>query len=156
MRQRTLLSKPKKVLETTPELPGYHKVVHDDEHELYFDKMWEIVGDGLLFDHSRISPFAYFNEGQMELFVNDNWKVGCYMPIIKKFKNTPRYMLYCPIAPIDMIYDKMVELSAISAKPVQAIAVPAWVAEVFKKDGRFVVSKTGDRKSTRLNSSHPE
>lgn len=143
MKQRTLLSKPKAVLETTPELPGYHKVVHDKEHEEYFDRMWAIVGEELLFDHSRISPFAYFNEGQMELFVNDDWKSGYYMPIVKKFKNTPRYMLYCPIAHIDMIYDKMVELNAISAKPVQIIAMNEQMVQVFKQDGRFSVSKAG-------------
>ena len=144
MKQRTLLSKPKKVRETTPELVGYHKVVHDGEHENIFNMMWERVGEELLFDHSIISPFAYFNEGQMELFVNDDWAdTGDIMPIVKKFKNTPRYMLYSPVGSIDRIYGMLEYLNSISAKPAQIIAVNKDFAELYKQDGRFKVSKTG-------------
>ena len=144
MKQRTLLSKPKKVLETTPELIGYHKIVHDGEHENIFDKLWETMGEELLFDHSTISPFAYFNEGQMELFVNDDWShTGDIVPIVKKFKNTPRYMLYCPVAGMDRIYDTMVYLNGISAKPVQIIAVNKNFANLYRQDSRFKVSRSG-------------
>lgn len=143
MKQRTLLTKPKKVLQKTPELSGYHRVVDDEKHRKYFNEMWNMVGQDLLFDHSVISPFAYFNEGQMELFVEDGMFTKYKIPIIKKFKNTPRYMLYCPQAPLDLIYEKMVELTKISSKPVQVIAVNKEMAEAFKKDDRFKVNKAG-------------
>lgn len=144
MKQRTLLSKPKKVLETTPELPGYHKVIHDSEHEHIFDELWERIGEELLFDHSIISPFAYFNEGQMELFINDDWKeTEDIVPVVKKFKNTPRYMLYCPAAGIERIYEMLNYLNGMSAKPAQIIAVNKNQAELYRQDGRFKVSKTG-------------
>ena len=143
MKQRTLLSKPKKV-ETTPELPGYHRVVHDKEHENIFNMIWERVGKELLFDHSIISPFAYFNEGQMELFVNDDWEeTGHIFPVVKKFKNMPRYMLYSPVGDLNRIYDTMKYLDKMSNKPVQIIAVNKEFAETYKMDDRFKVSKTG-------------
>lgn len=143
MKQRTLLSKPKSVLETTPELPGYHRVIHDVEHESIFDKIWEQVGGELLFDHSIISPFAYFNEGQMELYINDDWERGDIIPIIKKFKNSPRYMLYSPIGDLDRIFECMSFVGGVSCKPVQIIAVNKNFAEIYKQDDRFKVSKTG-------------
>lgn len=144
MRQRTLLSKPKKVLETTPELPGYHKVVHDEEHENIFNKVWERMGEELLFDHSIISPFAYFNEGQMELFINDDWaETGDILPVVKKFKHSPRFMLYSPVGNIERIYGVLNFLDGISVKPAQIIAVNKDFAELYRQDGRFKVSKTG-------------
>ena len=144
MKQRTLLIKPKKVLETTPELPGYHKIVHDGEHENIFNKLWEKMGEELLFDHSTISPFAYFNEGQMELFINDDWAdTGEIVPIVKKFKNTPRYMLYSPVGSMFRIFETMKYLDSISAKPAQIIAVNKNFAELYRQDGRFRVSKSG-------------
>lgn len=144
MKQRTLLSKPKKVLETTPELTGYHKIVHDGEHENIFNKVWQRMGEDLLFDHSVISPFAYFNAGQLELFVNDDWATtGDIIPVVKKFKNTPRYMLYCPVGNMDRIYETMKYLDSISAKPAQIIAVNTEFAELYRQDGRFKVSKSG-------------
>lgn len=144
MKQRTLLSKPRKVLETTPELPGYHKVVHDDEHEHIFNELWERMGKELLFDHSIISPFAYFNEGQMELFINDDWKeTEDIVPVVKKFKNTPRYMLYCPAAGAERIYRMLKYLNGISAKPAQIIAANKDYAELYRQDNRFKVSKSG-------------
>lgn len=142
MKQRTLIKKPT-VVEQAPELPGYHRVVHDEKHERIFNEMWRAVGEDLLFDHSVISPFAYFNEGQMELYINDDCGPGNYMPVVKKFKNAPRYMLYCPIAPMDDIYEQMVELNAISTKPVTILAVNTEQAEQYKADGRFAVSKAG-------------
>ena len=144
MRQRTLLSKPKKVLETTPELTGYHKVVHDGEHEEIFNMLWARMGEELLFDHSIISPFAYFNEGQMELFINDDWETtGDIIPVVKKFKNTPRYMLYSPVGNIDRVHQMLFYLDCISAKPAQIIAVNKNFAEQYRQDTRFRVSKSG-------------
>lgn len=144
MKQRTLLSKPRKVLETTPELPGYHKIIHDKEHEELFDALWAWMGEELLFDHSIISPFAYFNEGQMELFINDDWKeTDEIIPVVKKFKNTPRYMLYSPVGDMDRIFEMLNYLNGISAKPAQIIAVNKNFAELYRQDSRFKVSKTG-------------
>lgn len=144
MKQRTLLSKPKKSFVTTPELSGYHKVVHDGEHETIFNEVWKRMGEELLFDHSIISPFAYFNEGQMELFVNDDWATtGDIIPVVKKFKNTPRYMLYSPIGSLDRIYQMLEYVNGMSAKPAQIIAVNKDFAELYKQDGRFAVSKAG-------------
>lgn len=144
MKQRTLLSKPKKVLETTPELPGYHKVVHDGEHERIFNELWERMGEELLFDHSVISPFAYFNEGQMELFINDDWAdTEDIVPVVKKFKNTPRYMLYSPAASPERVYQMLKYLDGISAKPAQIIAVNKDFAEMYRQDPRYKVSKSG-------------
>lgn len=144
MKQRTLLSKPKRKIETTPELVGYHRIVHDAEHESLFNQLWEKIGEELLFDHSIISPFAYFDAGQMELFINDDWKsTGDIIPIVKKFKNTPRYMLYSPVGNVDRIYDTLKYLDSISAKPAQIIAVNQNFAELYKADGRFKVSKSG-------------
>lgn len=144
MKQRTLLSKPRKVLETTPELPGYHKIIHDNEHEELFDALWAWMGEELLFDHSIISPFAYFNEGQMELFINDDWKeTDEIIPVVKKFKHTPRYMLYSPVGDMDRIYRMLEYLNGISAKPAQIIAVNKNFAELYRLDKRLKVSKTG-------------
>ena len=144
MRQRTLLSKPKKVFETAIELPGYHRVVHDGEHENIFNELWKRMGEELLFDHSVISPFAYFNEGQMELFINDDWAdTGDIIPVIKKFKNTPRYMLYSPVGEIERIYSMLKYLDSISAKPAQIVAVNTKFAELYRNDERFKVSRSG-------------
>lgn len=144
MKQRTLLSKPKPRFETTPELPGYHKVVHDGEHERIFNELWERMGEELLFDHSVISPFAYFNEGQMELFINDDWEdTDDIVPVVKKFKNTPRYMLYSPAASPERVYQMLKYLDGISAKPAQIIAVNKDFAEMYRQDPRYKVSKSG-------------
>ena len=84
------------------------------------------------------------SDRQMELFVNDDWNTtGDIIPIVKKFKHTPRYMLYCPIGNIDRIFDTMAYLDSISTKPAQIIAVNTEFAELYKKDGRFKVSKSG-------------
>ena len=144
MKQRTLLSKPKNIAQTTPELAGYHKVVHDAEHERIFNELWKRIGEELLFDHSIISPFAYFNAGQMELFVNDDWETtGDIIPIVKKFKHSPRYMLYSPVGDIDRIYSTLIDINVISTKPAQIIAVNGTFADMYRKDGRYKVSKSG-------------
>lgn len=155
MKQRTFFKKPTGVKVTTPELEGYHRIIDDEEHHEYFESMLKIIGKDLLFDHCRVMPFAYYNRGYMEMYINDDWRdTGYYLPIIKKHPVTPRYELYCPIAPVDIIYDKMVELNEMCLKikhgkkenivmPIKATFVPSVLVEVFKKDERFKVSKSG-------------
>ena len=148
MKQRTLIKKPTPVSEITPELPGYIRIVHNDYFEDLFDEIWKRQDKNLLFDHSIISPFAYFNEGQMQLFVNEDWKqTGNIIPIVKKFKNTPRYYLYCPIGDKNIIFEKLEYINSISTKPAQIIAVNEEMVQDWKQSeysDKLQFSKVGN------------
>ena len=71
MKQKTLFSpKPKK--EYLEGIEGFERVKDNEHWRNCFDILFSKHSD-YLYDYSVTSPFAYFNSGQLELYVNSDW-----------------------------------------------------------------------------------
>lgn len=122
-------------------MKDFHRIKNDNEHQILFNSFFSNKIK-ILYDMSDISPFAYYNTGQYELYINNDYNTtNEIIPIIKKFKNNPQYYLYCPVCSKKRLYNIYEELSKISSKSVQVININEDEADVYKKDKYWKVTK---------------
>ena len=72
----------------------------------------------VMYNHSLIHPFSYLNKGRLELYINKDYSDDKIIPVVKKFKTTPSYMLYTPHANTEDILEVVNNLDKISKDPV--------------------------------------
>ena len=90
-------------------LDGYHRV---NKTDLELLKSHYIKLDKCLYLHSPSGSIGYWNMGNYQLFIDNS----CDVPVVQKFKNSPRYYITAPsydIDKVDFIYNKIYEKTGI-------------------------------------------
>lgn len=99
----------------------------------------------VLYNHSRIFPFAYLNTGRMELYLNKDFSSDKIIPVVKKFTEKPQYSLYTPHAPYTDIIKVVEQLTPFSSEPVDIIDVTESYAAKFLEECKWwEKTKTSD------------
>jgi len=111
-------------------LKNYVQITHTEEFVKIFNYLSSLQTD-ILYNHSRIYPFAYLNVGQYSLYLNKDFCEDKIIPVVKHFGSKPQYTLYTPHASIDAILSAVYDLDKVSSVPVEITDVDKAYAENF-------------------------
>jgi len=129
------------LFETCPVgLQDYVRVKNEEPFISIFNHLASIQSE-VLYNASRIYPFAYLNLGRMQLYLNKDFRQDKIIPVIRKneqrlledgvSEQKPQYSLYTPHCRLDDILTTLEQLQPLSSIPVDITDVTKAYADEF-------------------------
>lgn len=118
------------------EIKGFIRVAHTQKFIDIFNLLYTVQAE-ILYNHSRIYPFAYLNVGRLKLYLNADAVDSQphirarIIPVVKKFDATPTFFLHSPLAEVDDILSVVALLTPLSKHPVKICDVSLSYTEWF-------------------------
>ena len=143
------------LFETCPVgLRDYVRVKNEEPFISIFNYLSSIQSE-VLYNASRIYPFAYLNLGRMQLYLNKDFRQDKIIPVVRKneqrlledgiSEQKPQYSLYTPHCRLDDILTTLEQLEPLSSIPVNITDVTkAYADEFLSQVNGWEKTKTSD------------
>lgn len=119
------------LFETSPVgLQNYVRVKNEEPFITLFNDL-ACYQSEVLYNHSRIFPFAYLNKGRMQLYLNKDLNERKIIPVVRKHEQKPEYTIYSPYCDIQELLIEVVRLDPFSSEPVCITDVTRHFADKF-------------------------
>ena len=121
-------------------LQNFVRIKNEEPFVSIFNHLSSIQSE-VLYNHSRIYPFAYCDKGRMQLYLNKDFSKDKIIPVVRKneqriledkvSEQKPQYSLYTPHCGLDDIWTTLEQLDPLSSVPVEITDVTKDYADEF-------------------------